>query len=78
MWLKLYLAVSGFIFLLVSIFHWFRLAHGWPIVVGPRVVPMWLSVIGGPVSLAYTLWAAWLLFSSRRARQRQRETTVPR
>lgn len=66
--LKLYLIVSGAIFLLVGIFHLFRLVYGWPIVVGPLVVPFALSYVGCPVSTAYCLWAAWLLRATRTRR----------
>ncbi len=65
--LRLYLIVSGAIFLLVGVFHVFRLVYGWPIAVGPRVVPFALSYVGAPVSTAYSLWALWLL-RARRAR----------
>ena len=58
---KLYLILSGLIFLLVGVLHFFRLVYGWPIVVGPRTVPYALSYIGCPVSLGYSVWAAWLL-----------------
>jgi hypothetical protein len=59
--LKLYLIVSGLIFLLVSIFHFFRLLYGWPVLVGPYAVPFVLSYVGLPVSTGYWLWAAWLM-----------------
>jgi hypothetical protein len=58
---KLYLILSGLIFLLVGVLHFFRLVYGWPIVVGPRTVPYALSYVGCPVSLGYSVWAAWLL-----------------
>jgi len=58
---KLYLILSGAIFLLVGIFHFFRLVNHWPIVVGPATVPYVLSDIGCPASLAYSAWACWLL-----------------
>jgi hypothetical protein len=58
---KLYLIISGFIFLLVGIFHLFRLIYHWPIVVGTRSVPFLLSYIGFPASIGYSFWAAWLL-----------------
>jgi len=58
---KLYLALSGVIFLLVSLLHFFRLLYDWPMVVGPRTIPFALSYVGCPVSLAYCAWAAWLL-----------------
>ena len=58
---KLYLIVSGAVFLLVAVFHFLRLAHQWPIMVGPHTVPFALSYVGCPVSLGYSIWAAWLL-----------------
>jgi len=58
---KLYLILSGMIFLLVCVLHLFRLLYGWPIVVGPRTIPYALSYVGFPVSLGYAVWAAWLL-----------------
>jgi hypothetical protein len=66
---KLYLILSGLIFFLVSVLHLLRLLYGWPIVVGPRTVPYALSYVGCPVSLGYSVWAAWLL---GRLRKRQR------
>jgi hypothetical protein len=58
---KLYLIISGGIFLLVGIFHLFRLIHHWPIMVGTREIPYALSYVGFPVSTGYSVWAAWLL-----------------
>src|SRR5512136_608847 len=58
---KLYLAVSGTIFLLVGFFHLLRLVYQWPIVVGTAVIPHALSFVGCPVSLGYAAWASWLL-----------------
>ena len=58
---KLYLILSGVIFFLVGVLHFFRLLYGWPIVVGPRTVPYALSYVGCPVSFGYSVWAAWLL-----------------
>jgi hypothetical protein len=66
--LKLYLIVSGAIFLLVGLFHFFRLVYQWPIVVGPRTIPFALSYVGCPVSSAYCVWAGWLLWASRNRR----------
>ena len=63
MWLKFYLIISGFIFLMVSILHFFRLLYQWPITVGTCVIPQWLSYFGFPVALGYFVWSAWLLFS---------------
>ena len=65
---KLYLILSGAIFFLVSLFHFARLAHQWPIVVGPHTIPIALSYVGGPASLAYCAWAGWLLWAARRRR----------
>jgi len=58
---KLYLIVSGVVFLLVGVFHLFRLINHWTIVVGTADVSFLLSYIGCPVSIAYCLWACWLL-----------------
>ena len=74
---KLYLIVSGFVFLLVSVLHFFRLVHQWPVVVGSRVVPFWLSMIGFPVSLGYSIWAVWLLLPKKSARQRGADAAAP-
>lgn len=68
--LKLYLIVSGAIFLLVGLFHFLRLFYHWPIVVGPHTVPFALSYVGLPVSTAYCLWASWLLRATRSRRSR--------
>ena len=59
---KLYLIISGVIFLLVGVFHLLRLVYNWPIVVGTRIVPYALSYVGSPVSIGYFAWACWLLF----------------
>lgn len=61
--LRLYLIVSGFAFLMVSILHLCRLLFQLPITVGTVVIPLWLSYSGFPVALGYALWAAWLLLS---------------
>ncbi len=65
--LKLYLIVSGGIFVLVAIFHLFRLIHGWPVLVGSHSVPLLLSYIGCPVSTGYAVWAGWLLLRRKSA-----------
>jgi len=59
--LKLYLIVSGVVFLLVATFHLFRLIYGWPVLVGCHIVPFALSYIGFPASAGYAIWAGWLL-----------------
>ncbi len=66
--LKLYLVLSGAIFLLVAVFHLLRLVNGWSIAVGPHAVPFVLSYVGLPASTAYCVWAAWLLRASGKAR----------
>jgi len=58
---KLYLILSGGIFLLVAVFHLLRLVYHWPVVVGPRTIPFALSYLGFPGSTAYCVWAIWLL-----------------
>jgi hypothetical protein len=65
---KLYLIVSGAIFLLVAIFHFLRLAYEWPIVVGTWTIPFALSYVGFPASTAYCVWAIWLLRRDARPR----------
>lgn len=65
---KLYLIVSGAVFLLVAVFHSLRLVHQWPIMVGPHAVPFALSYVGCPVSFGYAVWAAWLLRAAFRRR----------
>lgn len=62
---KLYLIISGSIFLLVGIFHFLRLVYQWPILVGTRVVPFALSYIGFPGAIGYSAWAWWLLSRRR-------------
>ncbi len=65
--LKLYLAVSGAVFLLVALFHLFRLLNQWPITVDAWTVPEFLSYIGLPVSTGYAFWAFWLFRRSSKA-----------
>ncbi len=59
--LKLYLVISGAIFLLVGFFHLFRLIYHWPIVVGATTIPQFFSYVGFPVSTGYAVWAFCLL-----------------
>jgi hypothetical protein len=65
---KLYLILSGTVFLLVAVFHLFRLIYHWPIVVGPRTIPFVLSYVGLPASMAYCAWAIWLLCAGEKPR----------
>jgi hypothetical protein len=58
--LKVYLALSGAIFLMVGFFHFFRLVNQWPITVGTADIPQVLSYIGLPASIGYCVWAFWL------------------
>ncbi len=64
--LKVYLALSGTIFLLVGLLHLFRLINQWQITVGTSTVPHWLSFVGLPVSTGYFIWAIWLFRRSSR------------
>lgn len=66
--LKLYLTISGAIFLLVAVFHLFRLFNQWQIIVGTTTVPQFLSYIGLPASTGYCLWAIWLFRWSSKER----------
>jgi hypothetical protein len=59
--LKLYLIASGAVFLLVGVFHLFRIIYHWPIVVGSFTVPFLLSYAGLPEGIAASLLAVWLL-----------------
>lgn len=65
--LKLYLIVSGVVFLLVGLFHLFRLIHHWPIIVGGTPIPPGLSYVGFPFSTCYALGAFWLLRNTHSA-----------
>jgi len=62
---KVYLVLSGTIFLLVGMLHLFRLLYAWPIVVGEWNVPQWVSYVGFPVASGYCAWAYWLCRRSR-------------
>jgi hypothetical protein len=57
---KVYLVLSGTIFLLVAMLHLLRLIYQWPIVVGTWTVPYWVSYVGFAVASAYCVWAYWL------------------
>ncbi len=57
---RLYLILSGTIFLLVALLHLLRLVYHWPIVVGTWVPPYWVSYGGFPVASGFSLWAYWL------------------
>ena len=67
---SLYLIVSGAIFLMVAVFHLFRLVYRWPIVVGTTTIPYVLSYVGLPASTGHFVWACWLLRRSPGTRAR--------
>jgi len=66
--LRVYLALSGGIFLLVGVFHFFRLVNQWPIIVGTASIPQLLSYVGLPASIGYCVWAIWLFRRSSQER----------
>ncbi len=59
--LRLYLGLSGGIFVLVALFHGLRIARHWPMLVGPAEIPHALSWIGLPASTLYAVCAFVLL-----------------
>jgi hypothetical protein len=65
-WLAAYLVLSGFVFLLVAVFHLLRLIYQWPILVSTQTIPFWLSCVGLPASSAYCVWAVWLFRKERK------------
>ena len=60
LFLKLYIALSGTVFLLVGLLHLFRLVYQWPITVGTADIPMLLSYTGLPGSIGACVLAIWL------------------
>lgn len=58
---RIYLAGSGTVFLLVAIFHLFRIIFQWPIIVGTLEIPYWFSYTGLPSGIAASTLAFWLL-----------------
>ena len=63
---KLYLIISGAVFLLVGVMHLLRLINDVPIVVGTTNIPMAISYVGFPAALVLCIWA----WNSLRARGR--------
>ena len=57
---KAFILISGSIFLLVAVFHLFRLLFQWPIIVGTIEIPFLLSYMGFPASMTFTILALWL------------------
>jgi hypothetical protein len=58
-----YLAVSAAIFAVVALAHLARMILGWPVIVGPIEIPVWLSVFG---VLGPGLLSAWGFMESRK------------
>ncbi len=67
--LRIYLGLSGAIFFLVALFHFFRIAGHWQILVGTHTVPQLLSWVGLPASSAYAICAFLLLWWDVRPRE---------
>jgi hypothetical protein len=61
---KLYLILTGIVFLTIGLLHLLRLINHWPIVVGTTEIPMALSYFGLPICVAYAVWAGWLVRDS--------------
>ena len=57
---NLYLTVSGFIFLLVSLMHFFRVINSWDFNIGPYAFPMWISILGFFGAGALGIWALFI------------------
>ena len=57
---RIYLAGSGTVFLLVAVFHLFRIIFQWPIIVGALEIPFWFSYTGLPSGIAASILAFWL------------------
>ncbi len=64
MYQKFYLLLSGAIFFLVAMLHLVRILFDFSIIVAGWIVPLWISYIGFPVALGYTIWA-FLIFKKR-------------
>jgi hypothetical protein len=62
--LRIYLLLSGTVFLLVGILHLVRLLYRWPVAVDGYQVPLLLSYVGFPVATGYAGWAVYLFRSS--------------
>ena len=58
---KIYLAVTGIIFVLVALLHLLRLVYLWPAQVGAFSVPMWLSCAALLIASVLFVWAFLLL-----------------
>lgn len=60
---KWYLVLSAGIFALVAAAHLIRLFLGWPVLIGPFEIPLWLSVFG---VLGPGLLSSWGFAQARR------------
>ena len=58
---KIYLAVSGIIFVIVAVLHLLRLIYLWPAQIGTLTIPMWASCAALVVASALFVWAFLLL-----------------
>lgn len=54
---RTYLCISGSIFGVVAVLHVLRLVKGWPFQVGPWILPVALSWVGGAAAVGLCLWA---------------------
>lgn len=52
-----YVAVSGFLFLIVSFAHLFRILLDWQITINGQELPMSISYIAIALTLVLTAWA---------------------
>jgi hypothetical protein len=63
---KVFILISGSIFLLVAAFHLLRLIFQWPIIVGTFEIPFLLSYMGFPASMTFTVFALWLFRKNKK------------
>ncbi|MGA2066668.1 MAG: hypothetical protein ABSG86_16955 [Thermoguttaceae bacterium] len=56
-----YLAISGVIFLIVTVLHALRLVYKVPVQIGDRPLPDWSSWAGAVGAGILCIWAFWLL-----------------
>ena len=58
---KIYLAVSGIIFVIVAVLHLLRLIYLWPAQIGTLTIPMWASCAALFIASGLFIWAFILL-----------------
>lgn len=56
------LYTAAVIFLLVAVAHWLRLAYDTYVVIGGTVIPQWVSLLAGVVTVVL---AAWMFVAAR-------------